>query len=204
MPWDDVVYRLSVTPESEDAADIDHAIFDHPLAGPWDDDAQQRIWEGAKTKTALRKAKSAVDDVAGRFRTSHQTMAQARARAAHMIYREAAQEEAGEALDGLCDLGARNGATYVSFPGNDDIDDSALLSAHPVFWDADGERMEWNEDPEVENGDEYAAWMFADRDEVVVADLAPNVREDLELNAISDRTDHAYTYRCNSETKEAR
>ena len=196
QPWDDVVYNVSVTTESEDPGSIDRALFDHPLAFPWDSETAQRIWEGARTETAIRKAKTAVDAYAERTRTPHQTAAQARARAAYMIYRDAAQAEAQEALDGLRDLGARHGAAYVSFPPNDDVEDSALLSAHPVFWDADGEAMSWNEDPSVENGGEYAAWMFADRDEGIVADLAPNVREDRELDAFSGRTDHAFTYRC--------
>src|SRR5699024_121377 len=115
---------------------------------------------------------------------------------AYMIDRDAAQDETQEALDGLRALGARHGAAYVSFPPDDDIDDSALLSGHPVFWDADGEAMDWNEDPEIESGDEYAAWLFADRDEAIVSDLAPKVREDRELGAISGRTGHAFDDRC--------
>ncbi|APX31780.1 hypothetical protein BH708_02540 [Brachybacterium sp. P6-10-X1] len=196
QPWDDVVYSLSVTSESEDAASIDQAIFDHPLVNPCDDTAEQGIWEGAKTETAIRQAKTAVDAYAERTRAPRQTAAQARARAAYVIYRDAAQEETQEAIDGLRALGARRGAAYVSFPPDDDIDDSALLSGHPVFWDADGEAMDWSEDPSVQNGDEYAAWMFSDRDDAIVSDLAPNVREDRDLDAMSDRTDHAFTYRC--------
>jgi len=196
QPWDDVVYNVSVTSESEDAASIDQAISDHPLVDPWDDTAEQGIWEGAKTETAIRQAKIAVDAYAERTRAPRQTAAQARARAAYMIYREAAQAETQEAIDGLRDLGARRGAAYVSFPPDDDIENSALLSGHPVFWDTDGEAMDWSEDPSVQNGDEHAAWMFSDRDEAIVTDLAPNVREDRDLDAMSDRTDHAFTYRC--------
>jgi len=150
----------------------------------------------ARLRESHRAAADAVGDFAEQSRNSHQTPAQARARAAYMIYRDAAQDETQEALDGLRALGARHGAAYVSFPPDDDIDDSALLSGHPVFWDADGEAMDWNEDPEIESGDEYAAWLFADRDEAIVSDLAPKAREDRELDAMSDRTDHAFTYRC--------
>lgn len=196
QPWDDVVYNVSVTSESEDAASIDHAIFDHPLTFPWDDDAEQRIWEGAKTETAILQAKTAVSEYAERTRAPRQTAAQARARAAYMIYRDAAQTETQEAIHGLRALGTRRGAAYVSFPPDDDIDDSALLSAHPVFWDEDGEAMDWSEDPSVQNGDEHAAWMLADLDEAIVSDLAPNVREDRDLDAMADRTDHTFTYRC--------
>jgi|GEM_PF-4305739 len=196
LPWDDVVYSFSITSEGEDAASIDHEIFDHPLALPWDSETQHRIWQEARAKTSLRKANAALEDYVEQTRTPRQTTAQARARAAHMIYRVAAEAEAREAIDGLRDLGARHGAAYVSFPGSDDIDDSSLLSAHPVFWGPDGEVMEWHEAPEIENGDEYAAWMFADRDEVIVSGLAPNIREDPELDAMSNRTDHAFMYRC--------
>lgn len=178
QPWDDVVYSLSLTSENEDAAFIDHAIFDHPFTFPWDSETAQRIWNGTKIKTAIRKAETAIGEYAEQTRTPHQNEAQARARAAYLIYRDAAQAETHEALDGLRALGGRHGAAYVSFPSNDDIDDPALLSEHPVFWDADGEAMTWNENPEVHNGDEYAAWLVSDRDESVVEDLAPNVRED--------------------------
>lgn len=64
QPWDDVVYHLSVTSEGEDAASIDHANFDHPLVGPWDGEAEQRVWESAKTETAIRQAKTAVNEYA--------------------------------------------------------------------------------------------------------------------------------------------
>lgn len=149
-----------------------------------------------KLRESRRTAIDAVDDYAEQTRTPRQTTAQARARAAHMVYRDAAEAEAREAIDKLRELGARNGATYVSFPPDDDIDDSSLLSAHPVFWDADGNAMEWNEEPEIENGQEYAAWQFSDRDEVIVSDLAPSLREDPDLDAMSDRIDHAFIYRC--------
>ena len=196
QPWDDVVYNVSVTSEGEDPGSIDRALFDHPLAFPWDTETAQRIWEGAKTETAILQAKTAVSEYAERTRAPRQTAAQARARAAYMIYRDAAQTETQEAIHGLRALGTRRGAAYVSFPPDDDIDDSALLSAHPVFWDEDGEAMDWSEDPSVQNGDEHAAWMLADRDEAIVSDLAPNVREDRDLDAMTDRTDHTFTYRC--------
>src|SRR5699024_7592145 len=41
QPWDDVVYNVSVTTESEDPGSIDRALFDHPLAFPWDSETAQ-------------------------------------------------------------------------------------------------------------------------------------------------------------------
>ena len=122
--------------------------------------------------------------------------ARARALAAADIYRSAAQEDTSEAIDGLRELGARHGAAYVSLPGNDDFSDTSMLSAYPVFYDADGEEMEWQEEPEIQNGPEYDDWTMADRDEWIVQDLAPVTREDPELEAMTTRTDHAYVYRC--------
>lgn len=127
-----------------------------------------------------------------------QRPARARALAAADIYRSAAQEDTSEAIDGLRELGARHGAAYVSFPGNNGFEDTSMLSAYPVFYDADGEEMEWQERPEIQNGPEYDDWTMADRDEWIVEGLGPDLREDPELEAMAARTDHAYTYRCAS------
>ncbi|MGP5292451.1 hypothetical protein ACTXL6_20705 [Brachybacterium tyrofermentans] len=132
-----------------------------------------------------------------------QRPARARALAAADIYRSAAQEDTSEAIDGLRGLGARHGAAYVSFPGNDDFGDTSMLSAYPVFYDADGEEMEWHEEPEIQNGPEYDDWIMADRDEWIVQDLAPVAREDPELESMTTRTDHAYVYRCSPSPQSA-
>src|SRR5699024_4844622 len=76
-PWNDVIYSFSATSGEDDDASIEHELFDHPLAPPWDSETQQRIWEGAQAKTSLRKANAALGDFAERTRDPHQTGAQA-------------------------------------------------------------------------------------------------------------------------------
>ncbi|MEV0869454.1 hypothetical protein AB0I24_16135 [Brachybacterium paraconglomeratum] len=158
--------------------------------------------DGGPDHDALAARKAAFEAArtygAAFYGNHHQRPARTHALAAADIYRSAAQEDTSEAFDGLRDLGARHGAAYVSFPGNDDFEDTSMLSAYPVFYDADGKEMEWQEEPEIQNGPEYDDWTMADRDEWIVQDLAPATGEDPELEAMTTHTDHTYVYRCAS------
>lgn len=195
--------RTVVTADSADDADIELALGDHPWA--WhrcagSDPQAERILHATREATALRESQRSLAAHAALARHPDQTETQARARAARELYRAAAQAAATEAIDGLRDLGARHGATYLAFPGNDSYDDSSLLSAFPVYYDAAGTEMDWQEDPEVQNGPEHDSWISADRDEWILRDLAPSTREDPGLDALSSRTDHAFSFRCRPAT----
>lgn len=196
QPWDDVVYSVSITPMGNDVDAIDRAFDNHPLAGMWSLDAERGVWDAAKRETAGRRVNTAMDDLVESSRSVRESPARTRPRVAFELYRTAAEDEAREAIDGLRDLGERNGATYIAFPGDDDPETSSLLSAYPVFYDAGGQQMDWHEKPEIQNEREHLAWLDADRDEAIVAGLTPDAHEDPELDGIQRATDHAYTYRC--------
>ncbi|UQN30515.1 hypothetical protein [Brachybacterium kimchii] len=198
--------KVVVTADSADNFDIDYALEGHPWAslnrsGP--DVEAERIIDAARKSTALNAARQSLGEYAELSRTPQQTPTQARAAAARELYREAAQAESSEAIDGLRDLGSRHSAAYLSFPTSDDFEDTSLLSAFPTYYDADGQEMDWQTHPDIENGPEYSAWIMADRDEWVVQDLSPSTREYPDLESMTTRTDHVFTYRCARDTEGA-
>ena len=143
----------------------------------------------------LDAARDSLREAADATRTEHVTEAQARRRAAFRLYQEFAREETNQAIDGVRDWGARNGAAYVVFPENDDLDDSSLLSSFPQFYDENGDELD---DLGMETSDRWNAWNMADRDRDIVDDLQPPSAAADELRGKGANVfDHEkYVYKC--------